>query len=87
MSSLYSPRNFSKPPHLYSSCLEVFELLHAGGHTDKELCVCVLHTYIYYIHTDRSKAMSAFWQIDVAKTPTICVVYAVCFAYLVYQFI
>jgi hypothetical protein len=31
--------------------------------------------------------MSAFWQIDVAKTPTTCVVNAVCFDYLVYQFV
>ena len=65
------------------------------------VCVYVLHTYIHtYIHThtyitytqtgrqtDRSKVMSAFWQIDVAKTPTTYVVNVVCFAYLVFQFI
>lgn len=54
--------------------------------------MCVLHnTYITYTQTgrqtDRPKAMSAFWQIGVAKTPTTYVVNVVCFAYVVHQFI
>lgn len=59
------------------------------------VCVCVCTSYIHTLHThrkadiqtDRSKAMSAFWQIDVAKTPTTYVVNVVCFVYLVYQLI